>query len=80
MTNEIDAPHSDKMIEITIKFWTDDIAEGEGKVLPKHMHNSGMIRLSANRTHNIPSAPTPFRSVTELPAKIEEMLERHKIT
>jgi hypothetical protein len=80
MTNEIDAPHGDKMIEITIKFWTNDIAKGEGKVLPKHMHNSGMIKLSANKTHNIPSEdPTPFGSMAELPSKIEELLERHKI-
>jgi hypothetical protein len=80
MTEEIDAPHGDKMIEITIRFWTNDIAEEEGKVLPKHIHNSGMVRLTANKTHDIPGEqPTPFMSMAELPGKIEELLERHKI-
>ena len=80
MTEEIDAPHGDKMIEITIKFWTNSIADTEGMVLPKHMHNSGTIRLVANTTHGIPGEkPTPFGSITELPGKIEELLERHKI-
>jgi hypothetical protein len=77
---EIEAPHGDKMVEITIKFWTDKIASTEGKVLPKHIHNSGMIKLSSNATHGIESEnPTPFRSLNELPAKIEELFERHGI-
>jgi hypothetical protein len=56
MTEEIDAPHGDKMIEITIRFWTNDIAEEEGKVLPKHIHNSGMVRLTANKTRRTADA------------------------
>jgi hypothetical protein len=78
--NEIEAKHGDKMVEITIRFWTDKITEEEGKILPKHINNSGTIRISANKTHGIPTEnPTVFDSITELPAKIEELLERHKI-
>jgi len=78
--NEVEAPHGTKMVEITIKFWTDGLAETEDKVLPKHMHNSGNIRLAANKTHGIAAEkPTVFNSITELPAKIEELLAHHKI-
>jgi hypothetical protein len=77
---EIEAPYGTKTLEITIKFWTDGLAETEDKILPKHMHNSGTIRLAANKTHGIPGEkPTPFGSITELPAKIEQLLEHHKI-
>jgi hypothetical protein len=78
--NEIEAKHGDKTVEITIRFWTDNIANTKGTVLPKHVNNSGTIGLVANKTHGIPSEKaTPFGSITELPAKIEELLEHHKI-
>jgi hypothetical protein len=77
---EIEAPHGDKTVEITIRFWTDQLADEKGKLLPKHINNSGKIRMSANKTHGIPSEEAMiFDSITELPAKIEELLEHHKI-
>jgi hypothetical protein len=55
---EIEAPHGDKTVEITIRFWTDQIAEEKGKLLPKHINNSGVIRMSTNKTHGNPQRGT----------------------
>ena len=31
-----EAEHGEKMIEVKIRFWTNSIAEQEGKIIPKH--------------------------------------------
>lgn len=33
---EREAQHGQKMIEVKLRFWTDEIAESEGNILPKH--------------------------------------------
>jgi hypothetical protein len=32
----LEAKHGKKMIEVSLRFWTNDISEEAGKVIPKH--------------------------------------------
>ena len=75
----IEAQHGEKMIEVKIRFWTNDIVE-EGKVLPKHAWASGVVRMESNKTHDIkPLAPKPFHSLLDLNAVIEKVLIEHGV-
>lgn len=78
---EVTAPHGEKMVEVKVRFWTNNIAENEGCVIPKHVWGSGVVRLAGNDVHGIDaSQPLPFNSLMELPAKIEELLIENEIT
>jgi hypothetical protein len=76
---ERDSRHGEKMIEIKVRFWTDNIA-AKGKIIPKHCWNSGVIRIERNDLHGIkPPSPVPFNSLSEILPKIEKVLQRNKI-
>lgn len=78
---EKEAKHGEKMIEVRVRFWTNNIAEDENKVLPKHAWSSGIVRMERNKSHDIvPESPIPFNSLLELPFMIEELLLDHEIT
>ncbi|HEU0130301.1 MAG TPA: hypothetical protein VFQ85_04830 [Mycobacteriales bacterium] len=63
------------MIEIKVRFWTDSIAEGKAKIVPKHAWDAGVVRIERNASHGIaPTAPIPFNGMAELSAKIEKVL------
>ena len=69
-----------KMIEVSIKFWTDDLAAEKGQVLPKHGHTSGVMNLRANSRHGITAEnPVPFNSVAEIPMLIERLMAQQGI-
>ncbi len=78
---EKEARFGERMIEIKIRLWTNDIAEGEGSILPKHAWTSGLVRLTNNDTHGIgPNKALPFQSLMDLPAVIERVLIANGIT
>lgn len=63
------------MIEVRVRFWTDDIADGKGKIVPKHGWTGGVVRIATNKAHGVTAAPPlPFNSLAELPAAIEKVL------
>lgn len=77
---ERDSIHGEKMIEIKVRFWTDNIAETKGKIIPKHCWNSGVVRIERNDLHGIkPPTPIPFNSFSEIMSKIEKVLKKSKI-
>jgi hypothetical protein len=77
---EVDAPQGEKMIEIRVRLWTNDIAKGEGKVVPKHAWSSGVVLMQRNETHGItPKNPRPFRSLMQLGTVIEDVLKSHQV-
>ena len=77
---ELEAQHGQKMIEVKLRFWTNDIAEGEGMILPKHAWASGMVRMERNDSHGIvPGDPLPFQSLLDIGGVIEEALIQHGI-
>ena len=55
----------EKMIELRIRFWTDELAE-EGRIQPKHAWTSGVVRMARNESHDInPNNPRPFNSMMD---------------
>jgi hypothetical protein len=79
-TAALEAKHGDKMIEVKLRFWTNDIADEPGKVIPKHAWDSGVVRIERNDSHGIvPSNPIPFDSLLHVGAVIEGVLIEHHI-
>jgi len=77
---EKEAIHGQKMIEVKVRFWTNDIAESEGRVVPKHGWTSGIVRMDKNASHDItPGKPVPFNSLLDVGAAIEKVLMEHGI-
>jgi hypothetical protein len=75
-----EAEQGERMIEVKVRFWTNDIAEGEGMIRPKHAWSSGVVRMERNNSHGIkPHNPRPFHSLMDLPAIIEKVLIEHGI-
>jgi hypothetical protein len=75
-----DAAYGEKMIEIKVRFWTNNLTRGQGKVRPKHAWTSGVVRIERNDSHDIvPKSPVPFNSMGEIAAKIEKVLIDHGI-
>jgi hypothetical protein len=76
-----EAKWGEKMIEVKVRFWTNNIAEEKGKIRPRHAWASGVVRIDANRAHGIrPTKPIPFHSLMDLSAVIEKVLISHGIT
>jgi len=76
-----EAAHGKKMIEVKVRFWTNDLADGKGKIRPRHAWGSGVVRIAPNDAHEItPQDPIMFNSLAEIPSKIEKVLIDHKIT
>jgi hypothetical protein len=76
-----EAAHGKRMVEIRIRFWTNDLADGKGRIRPRHAWGAGVVRIEPNDAHGIESGePTPFNSLAEIPAKIEKVLIDHSVT
>ena len=77
---EKEASHGQKMIEVKLRFWTNDIAKEKGKIVPKHAWSSGVVRLESNKSHGIvPGNPLPFHSLLDVGAVIEKALIQHGV-
>lgn len=77
---EKEAKHGEKMIEVKVRFWTNDIAEEEGKIVPKHAWSGGVVRMTRNESHGIkPNKPAPFHTLLDLPGVVEQVLIEHGI-
>src|SRR5690242_4339124 len=75
------AEHGQKTVEVTIKFWTNDIAEQSGDIVPKHVRSSGVVNISTNDAHGIRTEnPVPFNSIAEIPKVIEDMFIEYGVT
>ncbi|MCC7165704.1 MAG: hypothetical protein IT331_24615 [Anaerolineae bacterium] len=78
---EQEAEHGEKMVEIKVRFWTSNLAEGKDAIFPKYARANGVVRMQPNKAHNIvPKSPKPFNSLMELPSVIEKVLIDHGIT
>jgi hypothetical protein len=76
----LEAKYGQKMIEVKVRFWTNDIAEEDGKVLPKHAWASGTVRIDKNTSHGIgPSGAHLFHSLLDLGSVIEKVLIKQGI-
>ncbi len=74
------APHGEKMIEMTVRFWTNNISKKSGCIVQKECWDSGVVYMHENSSHGIASSnPIQFHSMLDLPAKIEQLLTRRKV-
>lgn len=74
-----DAKYGEKMIEIKVRFWTNNIADSE-RILPKPAWSGGVVRIAGNKSHSIvPGHPKPFNSLLDLGSAIERVLIEHGI-
>jgi len=75
-----EAKLGEKMIEIRVRFWTDELTEEAKQIRPKHAWTSGVVRMARNESHSIrPENPRPFNSLMDLPRIIEMVLIEHGI-
>lgn len=78
--SSVKAQQNEKMVEVRIRFWTNDIASKTDHVVPKHAWSSGVVLMKRNGTHGIaPKNPVPFNSLAHLPSVIERVLVAHDI-
>jgi hypothetical protein len=76
----LEAKHGEKMIEVKVRFWTNDISSEHGKVVPKHAWTSGVVRITPNKAHGLESSyATLFHSLLDVSAAIEKVLIEHRI-
>jgi hypothetical protein len=76
-----EARHGKRMIEVRVRFWTNDLADGKGRIRPRHAWGAGVVRIEPNDAHEIAGgAPIPFNSVAEIPAKLEKVFIDHGVT
>lgn len=77
---EREAAWGGRMIEVRVRFWTNDLSTGKGKVRPKHAWTSGVVRIEKNEAHGIaPGEPYPFNGLFELHDIIGRVLVANKI-
>jgi hypothetical protein len=75
----VTAPFGEKMIQLEIRLFTDEIAP-KGKVIPKHAWDTGMVTVQTNSTHGLRKGdPVPFNSLLELPVAIEKLFLKQGI-
>lgn len=79
----VSIPHGYKMIEVRLRFWTNNtLSEEENELrVPGHCWNAGVVIVSRNDHHNIQGrGPTPFHSIEELPEVLHEEMAEAGIT
>ena len=79
-TKAVKAGIGQRMIELKIYFWTNNIAIGKGKIVPKHAWSSGMVRIEPNEAHGITGRkPKPFHTILDLGMTIQNVLIQNGI-
>ena len=74
------AVQGENMIEVRLRFWTNNIAADKGKIIPKQAWSSGVVRIQANASHGIvPRNPKPFQSLLDIGAVVEKVLIEHGV-
>ena len=75
-----EAQQGERMIEVKLRFWTNNLATTEGQIRPKHAWTSGVVRMERNRSHGIvPGSARPFHSLLDVGAVVEKVLMDHGI-
>lgn len=78
--DDMDAVYGEKMIEVKVRFFTNDIAGESGKIIPKHAWTQGVVRMEPNSSHGIkPQRPQHFHSLLEIGAVMEKVLIEHGV-
>ena len=79
-TKAVDAKFGERMIELKIYLWTNNIAQKKGKVIPKRAWSAGVVRLEPNATHGIVARkPKTFHTLLDLGTTIQNVLMQQDI-
>lgn len=71
----VEVRRGEKMIEVRVRFWTNNIAKTKGHIVPKHCWAGGMIYTPKNASHGIKSSgKKPFHSLDEVQSAIEQAM------
>jgi hypothetical protein len=76
----VEAERGEKMITLRVRFWTNDIADKPGHIVPKTCHNRGVVTIGLHEAHGIrPSTGFAgggfkFNGLHEIPRAIEQCL------
>lgn len=71
------AAPGERMVSLTVYFWTNGIASEPGRVIPKVAWPAGDVRINANPSHGIATTETvKFNTLGALPLAIEKMLTK----
>lgn len=74
------AKHGEKMIEVRLRFFTNNIADSEGYVEPKNAWTRGMVNIERNDAHQIVPGPWKhFNSLLEITGVIEKVFIQHNV-
>jgi hypothetical protein len=74
------AQRGEKMLEIRIKLWTDQIADAHGEIVPKHAWDGGVVYMPGNKSHAIKSsASEKFHMLLGLPGAIERLFLKNRV-
>jgi len=74
-----EAKYGEKMIEVKVRFWTNDIAP-EDQIQPGRAWSGGVVRIEPNESHGIShGVARPFNSLLEIGSAIEKVLIDHGI-
>jgi hypothetical protein len=72
------AQHGERMVQISVRFWTNNLASKKRHIVPKHVWDCGMVQMDTNGSHGIKSqAPTPFHSLAQLSGIVERVILKH---
>ncbi|HEY5047164.1 MAG TPA: hypothetical protein VII49_03975 [Rhizomicrobium sp.] len=74
------AKHGEKMITVTVRFWTDGIASDKGSIRKRHGWAAGAVALDRNDSHGITGGPSiPFGSLMDMGSAIEKALLKGRV-
>ena len=74
------ANQGEKMIEVKLRFWTNEIAADAGEIIPRNAWTAGVVRMERNASHGIePGHPKPFHSLLDVGAVVEKVLIEHGV-
>jgi hypothetical protein len=71
----VQAPHGEKTVGLAVRFFSNDIADAQGHIVPGHIWESGVVRVERNAAHGLAGGKSiPFHSLPELLVAIESAL------
>ncbi|MEM3832500.1 MAG: hypothetical protein QW128_02735 [Thermoprotei archaeon] len=77
---EVEAKRGERMIELRVAFFTNEIASEKGKVVPRVCWSVGTVHLLANASHGLKSSKSYFfNELSELFPTIEKLLAENGV-
>ena len=75
------ASRGERMIKVSVRFWTNKLAGKDGYVIPKHAWDAGIVKMPSNSVHGIKQDKWKvFHSLPELAAVVAEVLAQQGVT